>query len=90
MTVFIWGGILKLSDSDSDNFHWGGILKLSDSDSLTIFIRGGILKLSDLDSDNFHFGGYSELQNRGYSEADMICINTAQQTEQVVSLGVTD
>ena len=55
------GGILKLSDLDSDNFHLGGILKLSDLDSLTIFILGGYSETLRFGlSDNFHFGGYSE------------------------------
>ena len=73
---FRGGGILKLLDLDSDNFHFFGggryseTLRFGLSDNFH-FHGGGILTLGFGLFDNFHFrgGGYSEtvLQNRGYS-----------------------
>ena len=72
LTIFILGGILKLSDLDSLTiFIWGmGILKLLDLDSLTIFIlRGGYSETLRFGlPDNFHWGGYSETLGFGLSD----------------------
>ena len=70
---FFWfgggGGILKLMDLDSDNFHGGGYSEtlrfwLSDN----FFFLGGILKLGFGLSDNFHLGEYSETLGFGISD----------------------
>ena len=71
-----WGGILKLSDLDSDNFHFGGYsdtLRFGLSDdfhiSLTIFIPGGgYFETWIWNLCQFSLGGYSETLRFGLSD----------------------
>ena len=65
LTIFIWGGILKLSDLDSVTiFIWGYSETLRFGVTNNFSFGGGILKLSDLDSLTiFIWGGILKLSD---------------------------